>query len=38
MADCTPSALMLASRCFGCLTEDQLDSLIVYLLCQWANV
>jgi hypothetical protein len=38
MADCTPSVLVEASKCFNCLTEDQLSSLIVYLLCQWTNV
>lgn len=30
--DCTPNALVEASRCFDCLTPDQKQSVIAYLL------
>lgn len=35
--DCTPQTLLDAAKCLECLSEEQLDAIIVWLLCQWAN-
>lgn len=37
MADCSPTALLEASKCFRCLPRGLLFSSRTDLLCQWAN-
>lgn len=35
-ANCDPETLVEGSKCFMCLSPDQLDALIAYQLCAWA--
>lgn len=37
MIDCTPSAIIEASKCYCGLTSREDFSVSIYLLCQWAN-
>lgn len=35
---CDAGSLMESAKCLeGCLSDEQLDAIIVWLLCQWAN-
>lgn len=35
---CDPVDLAAAAACFECLSDGQVDALLIYLLCQWANL
>jgi hypothetical protein len=37
MEECNQFTQFEQSACYGCLTEAQLDWVVTYLLCQWAN-
>lgn len=35
--DCSAEALVAAAVAFDGISDGQIDSIIVYLLCQWAS-
>lgn len=37
MAACSPAALIESSKCFLCLTEKQMDMVIVQQLMEWSG-
>ena len=38
MTSCDPQDLMAAARCFRCIPAGMMDEVIMFLLCQIANV
>jgi len=34
---CNLQASVNSAKCFECLSEAEIDAIIVYLLCLWAN-
>jgi hypothetical protein len=37
MDECDPEALLEAAKCFACLNTFELDAILTWELCQWAN-